>query len=1080
VIPKKPSYANGFAPRDFEPLYPSLWQGCRLAVAACLGPSDRSQVVDWSQRVGKLPIVSPPTGGLVQLDKGEYAYKFDGTSYIGGTVPSPLKTFPVAFSCWFRQTTGIVGDGTEDYTLMGMGDSADDNNYFFLSLYRTSSRGTCFRSLCSGLGGLHTEGYFTHDTNWHHIAYVWYTGSFALAYLDGRIISLSTVAGSNSSPANINTYGIQALSRPSIHGRSANMLMDDARIYDRILRPQEIRILARRRGIAYEGVARRIGVVGPPSPDATVNLEGVESTGAVGTVTIGGDAASPTLGKVLVVGGGGAAPGYRAGGGGGGGVLYDDAYALTAGSHSVTVGAGGTACGGLDSTNTGGSDSVFGTLTALGGGRGGGGGSNQVGGDGGCGGGRGAPGGSSTSLIPGGTGTQGGNGGGAIAAPRRNAGGGGGAGGNGEDAEGTSGGGVGSAGDGGPGISNSITGSAVYYAGGGGGAISATPGVVGVGGVGGGGTACGAGGTDCTGGSGTANTGGGGGGGFSTGSFTGFGGAGGSGVVIISYPTASFVHAGGNATGSDGAGNTWVQFNSSGTLTLVPAALAGKVLVVGGGGGAAGLWAGGGGGGGVVYDPIYPLSVGSHSVTVGAGGAGSSVFSSANANGSNSVFGSLTALGGGRGGGGNGAGQFAGGNGGCGGGTGSIGVADPSAGGTGSQGGNGGAANSPVSGSSNGGGGGGAGGNGVAGTSSAAGNGGPGISNSITGSAVFYAGGGGGSIESSGTAGTGGTGGGGNGCNTGDCTGGSGTANTGGGGGGATLGGSGGTGGSGGSGVVVIAYKTGSFSHTGGDASGIDGAYTWVKFNSSGTLILDEVTLLTDLVSYWKLDESSGNAIDSHGTNHLTDMNTVGAATGKINGGRDFVPANTEYFTLAHNSSLALETSFSFQAWVKLDDINNYRVITAKVSPTIYEYIFSYWDSPGRFTLELYSTDNDDYAVVHDTFGTKSTGVWYLVHAWYDYAAGQIGISVNAGTPNTAAFAFPVSGNTQPFSLGASLDGGSGTPVYPWDGLIDEVSFWKRVLSADERTELYNGGDGLPYPFTVVVDLETLLMRVHG
>ena len=63
---------------------------------------------------------------------------------------------------------------------------------------------------------------------------------------------------------------------------------------------------------------------------------------------------------------------------------------------------------------------------------------------------------------------------------------------------------------------------------------------------------------------------------------------------------------------------------------------------------------------------------------------------------------------------------------------------------------------------------------------------------------------------------------------------------------------------------------------------------------------------LTDsLISYWKLDEASGNATDSHGTNTLTDTNTVTSVAGKINTARYFTNANTEFFTLADNASLS-------------------------------------------------------------------------------------------------------------------------------------------------------------------------------
>jgi hypothetical protein len=84
------------------------------------------------------------------------------------------------------------------------------------------------------------------------------------------------------------------------------------------------------------------------------------------------------------------------------------------------------------------------------------------------------------------------------------------------------------------------------------------------------------------------------------------------------------------------------------------------------------------------------------------------------------------------------------------------------------------------------------------------------LSNSITGTAVFYAGGGGGTVHDTGTPGTGGNGGGGNGGQNGVQNGTNGTANTGGGGGGSPTSPAGkSVGNNGGSGVVILRYPTG-------------------------------------------------------------------------------------------------------------------------------------------------------------------------------------------------------------------------------------------------------------------------------
>ena len=238
-------------------------------------------------------------------------------------------------------------------------------------------------------------------------------------------------------------------------------------------------------------------------------------------------------------------------------------------------------------------------------------------------------------------------------------------------------------------------------------------------------------------------------------------------------------------------------FNTSATFTVNDGAISGgyEYLVIAGGG-AGGSYGnpGGGGAGGYLTGTLSSLSSASYSITVGAGGASVNYggYNSGLSPGTNSIFSSVTANGGGGGSSGNVAGQ----NGGSGGG-GNGGY--KTAGGTGSQGSNGGAG---ASGSYGGGGGGGSSTAGQQPTAPNGGNGGSGTASSISGSAVTRAGGGGGSREGSGTFGTGGSGGGGAAASTGVA----GTVNTGSGGGGGGSGG-GGASGAGASGVVIIRYK---------------------------------------------------------------------------------------------------------------------------------------------------------------------------------------------------------------------------------------------------------------------------------
>ena len=188
-------------------------------------------------------------------------------------------------------------------------------------------------------------------------------------------------------------------------------------------------------------------------------------------------------------------------------------------------------------------------------------------------------------------------------------------------------------------------------------------------------------------------------------------------------------------------------YTSTFEVTSAPANSSVEVLVVAGGGGAP-YHGGGGGGGGVVYASQFPVTKGTYSVQVGRGGTG---HGNPGQNGDDSVFGSLTAIGGGGGATGDALGQ----SGGSGGGSG-VRYTSGAGAGTPNQG-NGGGVGGPGSPYYGAGGGGGAGGPGANGTSSGGGAGGAGVQYNLTGTAQYYAGGGGGSSYNNSNSGAGGS-----------------------------------------------------------------------------------------------------------------------------------------------------------------------------------------------------------------------------------------------------------------------------------------------------------------------------------
>lgn len=227
------------------------------------------------------------------------------------------------------------------------------------------------------------------------------------------------------------------------------------------------------------------------------------------------------------------------------------------------------------------------------------------------------------------------------------------------------------------------------------------------------------------------------------------------------------------------------------------------------------------------------------------------------------------------------------------------------------------------------------------------------------------------------------------------------------------------------------------------------------------------MALSDSLISYWPLDEASGSALDAHGSNDLAESasDTIDSAAGHVGGARDFELADTEYFSIADNADLSTgDIDFTIAAWVNLESLGT-RTIVSKFSTGASSREYTLQEvGTGASARLRFSVDSNgtaiDTAVNADTFGAVSTATWYFVVAWHDSVNNVIGISVN-DISDTAAHSAGVFDGTAAFAIGARVNADGDY----FDGIIDEVGFWKRVLTSAEITELYNAGAGRDYAY---------------
>lgn len=231
--------------------------------------------------------------------------------------------------------------------------------------------------------------------------------------------------------------------------------------------------------------------------------------------------------------------------------------------------------------------------------------------------------------------------------------------------------------------------------------------------------------------------------------------------------------------------------------------------------------------------------------------------------------------------------------------------------------------------------------------------------------------------------------------------------------------------------------------------------------------VVQASTLLTGIVASWTLDEQTGNRADSVGSNTLVDNNSVGVEAGKVGNAAKLVAANLEYFSLADNNNISFgDEDFTISAWVLLETKAASGTIVSKWYTTTSnrEYDLQYRQAVDRFAFVVSSDGAGAGSVTveaADNLGSPAVQTWYFVVGWHDSVNNTLNIQVDDGTVDSAAYSAGVHDGVATLGIGALPQNAADY----LDGRVDDVNIWGKVLTTAERTELYNGGRGNPYPF---------------
>ncbi len=228
---------------------------------------------------------------------------------------------------------------------------------------------------------------------------------------------------------------------------------------------------------------------------------------------------------------------------------------------------------------------------------------------------------------------------------------------------------------------------------------------------------------------------------------------------------------------------------------------------------------------------------------------------------------------------------------------------------------------------------------------------------------------------------------------------------------------------------------------------------------------------VTNLESWWTLNEESGQRNDSRGSNHLADINTVLFGAGKIGNAADFDnPGNNERLRVADNPSLSFaDEGFTLGTWVKLESKTAAMRIMDKWEDGKKEYILRW--NPNRFGFIISSNGVAAQEIIALSAGTPDTGTWYFLMCWHDPVANRIYIQVDNGVIDSVGYSDGCNDNTSGFTLGGAWNAGQ------LNGMLDESFIYRRVLDADNREFLYNSGAGRTYSNIALTPVVSALMH---
>lgn len=207
-------------------------------------------------------------------------------------------------------------------------------------------------------------------------------------------------------------------------------------------------------------------------------------------------------------------------------------------------------------------------------------------------------------------------------------------------------------------------------------------------------------------------------------------------------------------------------------------------------------------------------------------------------------------------------------------------------------------------------------------------------------------------------------------------------------------------------------------------------------------------TLTTGIIGYWKMEDAT-EFLEGYPVAN-TDVSFI---AGKVNNCGDF-NGTTAKFVMSNQTPYNVTSNFSWSFWMNGDAFTGGPVLLSKFNASNQSFYFQF-DSANNFRFA--TSSNGTTQSNGDIPWTPSTSTWYHVVATYTASSNTVQLFVNTASQGTSSTAtISIFAGTSAIDFG-QYNGGGGNF---FDGKLDEIGFWNKVLSTVEISDLYNGGSG--------------------